>query len=73
MIGLAILLCLAVFLGLAVFAVDRHLILKQVETDLKDYLGDVLVARDSTEPPLRVHFEAQVVAIKTLIRKHFKF
>jgi hypothetical protein len=60
-----------VFVLLAIFAADRYLWVKEIEKDLKEYLGDVQVARDSSEPPFSVHFEAQVLALKHLIRKHF--
>ena len=51
---------------------DRHAELKDVEKDLKEYLGDLEVARDVSEPRLRVHFAATISQIKQLIRKHFK-
>ena len=60
-----------VFVLLVMFAADRYFWVKELEKDLKEYLGDVQVARDSSEPPFRVHFEAQVLALKHLIRKHF--
>jgi len=59
-------------LGLVIWAFDRHLCLKDVEKDLNIYLGDVLVLRDSTEGSLKVHFSAEVAALKSLIGKHFK-
>jgi hypothetical protein len=71
MTAAVIVLCLLVFLGTVIWGADRALILKQVEIDLKEYLGDVLVARDASDCPQRVHFDAQVFALKTLIRKHF--
>ena len=46
--------------------------LTRIEADLKKYLGDVLVARDASKPPLTVHFQAQVSAVKALIKKHFE-
>ena len=60
-----------VFVLLAIFAADRYLLTKEVERDLKEYLGDVQVAASIAEPPYKVHFEAQVLALKHLIRKHF--
>lgn len=57
---------------LIIWGADRHLWVKEIEKDLKNYLGDVEVAREVSEPPVRVHFNAQVFAIKTLIRKHFE-
>ena len=60
-----------VFVLLAIFAADRYLWVKEIEKDLKEYLGDVLVARDVSEPPFRVHFDAQVSSLKLLIKKHF--
>jgi hypothetical protein len=62
----------AIILALAVFALDRHLILKEVERDLKECLGDLEVLRDASSADLRVHFSAQVAATKSLIRNHFK-
>lgn len=72
MTDLAIIICVAIFLAAVIFGVDRHLILKQVETDLKEYLGDVLVAQSVVDDPLKPHFAAQVFALKSLIRKHFR-
>ena len=60
------------FVLLAFFAADRYLWVKEIEKDLKEYLGDVLVLRDASESPHRIHFEAEVARVKTLIRKHFK-
>lgn len=57
---------------LVIFAADRCLWVKEIEKDLNLYLGDVLVLRDASESPHRVHFEAEVARVKTLIRKHFK-
>ena len=65
------LVCGALFVLAVLFALDRQLWIKEIETDLKNYLGDVMVARDVAEKPFKVHFEAQVSAIKSLIRKHF--
>jgi hypothetical protein len=62
----------ALFIILAYIAIDRHFWVKDIEKDLKLYLGDVVDARDCSEPPFRVHFDAQVFALKSLIRKHFE-
>lgn len=62
----------AVFVIVLLFAIDRHLCLKDVEKDLKIYLGDLLVARELVEGNVRVHYQATVASIKTLIRTHFK-
>jgi hypothetical protein len=67
-----ILVVLAVFFGLFLWGLDQHLCLKDLEIDLKEYLQGVEEARVVSEPPLRVHFNAQVFAIRTLVRKHFK-
>ena len=60
------------FVLLVIWAADRALFVKEIEKDLKQWLGDAMVARDSAEASVRVHYIAQVAAIKTLIRKHFK-
>ena len=39
----------AVFIAVLIWGIDRHLCLKEIEIDLKDHLGDLLVARDSAE------------------------
>ena len=64
--------CALLLIGSVIFAVDRHLWIKEIETDLKNYLGDILVAKRLSEDPYTVHFEAQALALKALIRKHFK-
>lgn len=60
------------FLGSLLWAIDRQIEIKDVEKDLKLYLGDLLVARDLAESHTKVHYHANVSATKTLIRKHFK-
>jgi hypothetical protein len=60
------------FLVVAVFGIDRHLCLKDVEKDLKLYLNDLSVARDLAEGSVKVHYQATVSAVKTLIRIHFE-
>lgn len=66
-------LCLALLsLASLIVGFTYYVSLRAVEIDLKDYLGDLLVARDSSSDKLRVHFTAQVYALKTLISKHFK-
>lgn len=60
-------------IGLALlWGLDRHLALKDVEKDLKIYLGDVLIARDVAEPKFRAIYATQVSQVKQLIRSHFK-
>lgn len=54
------------------FVIDKHLRLRDVENDLKLLLGDFLIARDIAEGRARVHYQATVVAIKRLIKDHFK-
>ena len=63
--------CVVAFVLTVLWAVDRHLCLKDVETDLKEFLGDALLARDSCDPKVRVHYQAHVRALKILIQKHF--
>jgi len=67
-----ILLVAALILGLAFWGFDRHLVLKQVEIDLKNHLGDLLVDRDSACGECKCCRQASVYAIKGLIRTHFK-
>ena len=57
---------------LLIWGADRHLCLKDVEKDLKLLLGDFLVARDCSEGHVKVHYQATVSALKSLIRNHFK-
>jgi hypothetical protein len=64
--------CGVLFVLAVLFAVDRSLWIKEIETDLNNFLGDSLAARDMAEDSVRVHYQAQVSAIKALIRKHFK-
>ena len=60
-------------LGLALlWGWDRHMELKDIEKELKEYLGDLEVARDVSEPSLRVHFVATISQVKSLIKRHFK-
>jgi hypothetical protein len=51
---------------------DQHMELKDIEKELKEYLGDLEVARDISEPHLRVHFAATISQVKSLIKRHFK-
>ena len=63
---------IAAFVILALFAIDRHFYLKDVEKDLKLTLGDFLIARDLSSDQVRVHYQATVSSLKSLIRRHFK-
>ncbi len=63
---------LVCFLLACLWGWDRALALKDVEKDLKAYLGDTLVARDLADPKVRVHYAAVVSQLKQLIRNHFK-
>ena len=59
-------------LSLALWGADRHLCLKDVEKDLKLYLGDLLVVRDSLEKgTCHSCRNLSVLSLKMLIRKHF--
>ena len=63
------------FLGFLIvfgWGVDRHLRLKDVEIDLKNHLGDILVARDSSPKICRCCLQSRVLEFKALIRQHFK-
>lgn len=68
---LLILFASAIVLGSLIWGLDRHLCLKELHIDLSEYLHQVMEARDKSESPIRVHFDAQVFALKTLIKKHF--
>ena len=63
---------IAAFVILALFAIDRHFYLKDVEKDLNLLLGDFLIARDLSSDQVRVHYQATVSSLKSLIRRHFK-
>lgn len=63
---------LAIIFALALFGIDRHLRLKDVENDLQLLLGDFMIARDIADGRARVHYQATVVAIKRLIKDHFE-
>jgi len=64
--------CAIVFVLVVIWGADRHLLVKEIEVDLKKYLCDVMDARDVSDSYLKVHFDAQVFSLKTLLRKHFK-
>lgn len=62
-----------VIVFLALFALDRHLCLKDAEADIKIYHADVLDARDLiTDPAIKVHYQAVASALRTIIRNNFK-
>lgn len=63
---------IAAFVVLILLLIDKHLYLKDVEKDLKLTLGDFLVARDLSSDQVRVHYQASVSSLKSLIRRHFK-
>jgi hypothetical protein len=64
--------CGVLFVVLVLFAFDRYLWIKEIEIDLNTFLSDSLAARNVAEDSVRVHYQAQVNAIKALIRKHWK-
>jgi hypothetical protein len=60
-------------LGLALlWGWDRQMELNDLKKELTEYLGDLEVARDISEPHLRVHFAATASHIKFIIKNHFK-
>jgi hypothetical protein len=64
---------LIVFIGSLIWGADRHLCLKDVEIDLKEYLGDLLVSRDSSVgEACKCCRQNTIYSVKSLIRKHFK-
>jgi hypothetical protein len=70
---LVVWLCVAGWVITLIWGIDRHLNLKDVEISLKDYLGDLLVSRDSAlSKTCECCAQSRVLELKTLIRKHFK-
>ena len=71
--GIADWVFLVLFLAVLIWGIDRHLCLKEIEIDLKDHLGDLLVARDVAVTELcACCTQSRVLEFKALIRKHFK-
>jgi hypothetical protein len=65
--------CFILILVLAGWGLDRHLRLRDVEIELKDYLGDLLVARDAALDKIcQCCSQTRVLQFKALIRRHFK-
>ena len=60
------------FLGCFVWGLDRHWCLKDIEKDLRVYLHDLKVGQSLAEGPIRIHYQATVSSVRTLIRNHFK-
>lgn len=67
-----VLVYIAVIIALAIWGLDRQLCLNDLKKDLGIMLADFETARDLAEGRVRVHYQATVVAIKTLYRNHFK-
>lgn len=65
-------LCAVLFIAVLIWGIDRHLCLRDIEIDLKLYLGDLLVSRDSSPKNCECCAQARVLELKALIRKHFK-
>lgn len=66
-------LCFIGFLVTFGWGLDRHLRLKDVEIELKEHLGDLLVSRDSAANKVcRCCAQSRVLEFKQLIRNHFK-
>jgi len=66
-------LCVAGWVLTFLWALDSRLNLRDVEISLKDYLGDLLVSRDSAvNKTCACCAQSRVLELKTLIRKHFK-
>ena len=58
-------------LGLAVWGLDRYLILKDLEIDLREYAASLQAAKDLYPEDLRVHVGAQICIVDMLLRKYF--
>ena len=66
-------LCFILILVLAGWGLDRHLRLRDVEIELKNHLGDLLVSRDaSLDEICRCCAQSRILDFKALIRRHFK-
>ena len=63
--------CFILILVLAGWGLDRHLRLRDIEIDLKDRLGDLLVSRDSAPSDCKCCAQNRVLHHKALIRRHF--
>ena len=69
---LVVWLCVAGWVLILLWGLDRHLNLRDVEISLKDYLGDLLIARDSAvSKTCACCAQARILELKALIRKHF--
>jgi hypothetical protein len=65
--------CFVLILVLAGWGLDRHLRLRDIEIELKEHLGDLLVSRDaSLDKTCRCCAQSRVLQFKALIRRHFK-
>ena len=64
--------CVVLFIAVLIWGIDRHLCLRDIEIDLKLYLGDLLVSRDSKSKSCECCAQARVLELKALIRKHFQ-
>ncbi len=72
-VDLGILVCAALVIAVLIWGIDRHLCLKEIEIDLKDHLGDLLVVRDTAVDKIcACCTQSRVLEFKALIRKHFK-
>ena len=66
-------LCVAGWVLTFIWGLDRHLNLRDVEISLKDYLGDLLVSRDSAvNKTCECCTHSRILELKAIIRKHFK-
>lgn len=61
--------CFVLILVLAGWGLDRHLRLRDVEIEMKDYLGDLLALRDLD---CKCCSQSRIFEIKALIRRNFK-
>ena len=65
--------CVAIAVAAIGWGLDRHLFLKEIEIDLREHLGDLLVVRDSAKSKTcECCTQSRVLEFKALIRRHFK-
>lgn len=62
---------IGVIVALALLVLERHLKIRDLEIDLREWLADTLVVAAVADNSVSVHYLAFSAKIESILRKHF--
>lgn len=62
---------IGVIIALALLVLERHLKIRDLEIDLREWLADALIAAALADNSVSVHYRAFAAKIEGIVQKHF--